>query len=596
LLCATAAPAAVAVLDVQTILAKVRQAALGRSATPAGLSLKGEKVEAQNASPTDEMLDLRSGRFRSESRDGPLIASNGYDRAAWAARAGIVSLVDLPPLAADARTDAFVRTQAWLSDHVAARYRLVGRRTEAGRSFLVVRAVPAGGAPVELWFDARTLLLARTILKGEFGDKSRTYDDYRPVGGLRWPFHSVTVDATKSRTELRWDRAEGTARPDVRRPAPAALRTITRPVTVPLSTDGVGDVSHIVVPARIAGQPVNFFFDTGGSNIMSRDAAARLRLAASGGVNVGGSGASRVEARVADVSAIEVGGIALRDQQFLVLPLPLHFARPRAGLEVDGLVGFEWLALCRIAIDYQALRMTLSPFAASPVPGAALPFTSDGEHPFVRARVDGVEGWFAIDTGDTGGVTIFQNFARQHHLFARGGSETRGSGLGGEDRERTLRARSFTIAGTTIADPIVSVPAATAGDFAGRSIAGNIGAGILSRFTLTIDSRAHTITFRPNSRLHAPFRSNHFGLTARQNGQGSFEIAAVAAGSPAATAGLTVGERIVSADGRAGDTLGLMDMIALLDREAPLALEIRPKDGPTRTVRLAPADLIGPPQ
>ncbi|HEX7957747.1 MAG TPA: hypothetical protein VF508_12425, partial [Pyrinomonadaceae bacterium] len=49
-----------------------------------------------------------------------------------------------------------------------------------GAEAFVVEATPAGGAPVRLYFDARTGLLVR---------RDRTYfEDFREVDGVRLPF------------------------------------------------------------------------------------------------------------------------------------------------------------------------------------------------------------------------------------------------------------------------------------------------------------------------------------------------------------------------------------------------------------------------
>jgi len=98
--------------------------------------------------------------------------------------------------------------------------------------------------------------------------------------------------------------------------------------------------------------------------------------------------------------------------------------------------------------------------------------------------------------------------------------------------------------------PVVDVPAALAGQFASKSIAGNMGAGILARFTVTFDYAHRTVTFVPNAHVADPFIGDRTGLSLNQPEAGFFVVLSVAPNSPAAEAGLKAGDHIVEIAGQ----------------------------------------------
>lgn len=87
-----------------------------------------------------------------------------------------------------AKTRAFI--DGWLfyfPSRFDGRGAYLGVRTAAGRAFNVVRVQPAGGAPRELWFDARTHLLGRIVERNGAKVAALRVLDYRKVGPVLLP-------------------------------------------------------------------------------------------------------------------------------------------------------------------------------------------------------------------------------------------------------------------------------------------------------------------------------------------------------------------------------------------------------------------------
>ena len=266
----------------------------------------------------------------------------------------------------------------------------------------------------------------------------------------------------------------------------------------------------------------------------------------------------------------------------MVGPLPYVAKRPQAGVVIDGLTGFEFLSEFRTTLDYAKQTLTFSRFQDHTKPkGVTEPYFSDGHDVYVEASIDGAHGLFRLDTGDHATVSVFRPFAVKHHLFEKGGAmELSAGGLGGTLPTHEFKDETFSLAGTTFTHVPVSVSDTHTGSFASRSLAGNLGTGILSRFCITFDYRAHTLTFLPNPNADAPFPLENPGLSITQNDSNELTVLSVRVGSPAEAAGIHAGDAIVAVNGASvrKQHLGVYDLQPLLYGTRSVEVTIRRGD------------------
>lgn len=591
---------------------RAADAAIGGGAfrQAAALETDGTLIEGGATGRFTQTLDVRNGHDRVHVVVGPLDVYQGFDGVQWSANNGIVTVSDLPASQAEAVTEAYLSRDAWGAPDDRAATTLVGRRTADGATYDVVRVVPAGGVGLDLWFDATTHLLGRAIVETDSGPETNLFSDYRPVGGAMLNFRELTTEADGSSTDVRVEHAKLVdALPPgaLARPAPVARGTLPPGVartTVPFRFNQ-GTSGNVVVPVSIAGKPpISVVFDSGGVNVVTPDAARRLGLAGSGGVDVAGVGTGTERATVANAGTLQIGQARLSDQQFLVLPLPYAFVHAMHDVTTDGIVGFELLASFRTTIDYAARTVTFASFDSpppAPLPGAVtLPFRSDGHTPYVQATIDGASGLFEVDTGNSGGLIVFDPFAKAHGLFATAPRVAYVSpgGIGGPVPAALVRGNEFTLAGLTIRRPMVQLANQQAGGFSSRTIAGNIGADILQRYTVTFDYRARTVTFAPNGQSMPEFPTDRTGLSLNQHDPAAVDVIGVAPNSPAAAAGVGVGDEILAVNGKPVAQYTDAELSSAIHGLAgrTLRLTLRkagtPPNGPTVEVRLTPRDLL----
>jgi hypothetical protein len=584
----------------RALFARERAASGGAAwRTVVALRTTGTITQGGAASPFTSLVDPRSGWSTQTTTVGSLVDVSGYDGLVWDFQGGPVMQQTLPGLVADNLTQAYIARDGWWNAADPAAMTPLGAQGPRDG----VRVVPRGGSAVDVWFDRRSGLIARLVAHADTGPVTTTLDDYRTVGDVILPYRSDSIDATGAET-LQVARTivplAQVAAHLFARPQPRSSGTISGapPAIVPFVLSG--RPGAIIVTIRAGGRSLPVMFDSGGANFFVPAGARRLALRGAGGLSVGGVGNASENAQIAAVPVLALGAAVLHDQHAILAPLPYAFIHQSRTVDAYGLVGAEFLGAFRTSFDFIGLRARFAPFTArapQPAGAAVLPVLSDGQHAYVRATIDGASGLFLLDTGDSGDITVFRRFANARGLFRGAGLPYLSvGGVGGHLAYHRYRAKSFSLGGATLNAPPVTISDATAGSFASRSVAGNIGLRIIARYGITFDLRAQTVTLVPNARVHAPFLSDRTGMSLDQPSPATFAVLSVVPGSPAAQAGLVPGTIITAINGTsiARAHLGLDDVQPFTTGARPYTLTVR-ANGAAQTLMIRPRTLLPAP-
>ena len=566
-------------------LFQAEKAAVGGEAWKrvAAIRFSGKMIAGGAPGTFTELIDHRNGHSLLVVDTGSLHNESGFDGAIWNKQNGMVTIADLPALLADAETQAFVNRDGWWNPSDVSAMKLLPSQMEAGTSVDRIQVNSAKGTSAEVWLDSKTHRIVRIVAHADAGDQTTDYSDWRQTGGVWLPFRQAQTDERGATTTFEMSSVsveekllpEALARP-VSQPHGTMGNAMSSSVGFRLTGGGRG---HIIVPATINGKTATLLFDSGAANYLPTETARRFGLVVSGGVNLGGVGNGSTTGGFAMVNEISIGSASLHDEAVMVGPLPYVAKRPQAGVVIDGLTGFEFLSEFRTTLDYAKHSLTFSRFQDEPKPrGVTEPYFSDGHDIYVEASIDGAHGLFRLDTGDHATVSVFRPFAVKHHLFEKGGTKVLSAGgLGGTLPTHEFTDETFVLAGTTFTRVPVSVSDTHTGSFASRSLAGNLGTGILSRFCIIFDYRAHTLTFLPNPNADAPFPLKNPGLSITQNDANELTVLSVRAGSQAETAGIRAGDAIVAVNGASVPKkhLGVYDLQPLLYGTRSVELTIR---------------------
>lgn len=343
-----------------------------------------------------------------------------------------------------------------------------------------------------------------------------------------------------------------------------------------------------IVDVRLDGHgPYRFIFDTGASaNLVSPEVARALGLRVTARGEESGTGEKSLPTGAATVGVVELGRLRLLAQPFLVLSM--EDMPPVFGAErVDGVIGQSVLTRVVTTVDYEFERLVFTERAAFRAPrvAAAVPFRAGGPLPEVAASLDGVAGWFGLDTGARSSLLLLSAFVEGHHLRERYEPRLEGItgwGLGGPIRSQLARARQFDLGPYRIERPLVRLSLQRSGMLATGSTAGLVGPDILGQFTLTFDYADTTVYLQKNSRFGLPITYDRSGMWIVPDSAG-FQALDVIPGGPADQAGVRKGDVLEGVDGKPAKNLLLPDVRDSL-RRSPVGtrvrLRIRRQDAP----------------
>ncbi len=354
--------------------------------------------------------------------------------------------------------------------------------------------------------------------------------------------------------------------------------------------------NHIYLMGSVNGSPPRrFLMDTGGINLLTRKAAADLSLTVEGEFHAGGAGEGSTRVGMTKLDRFELGGVKLMSPLFAVIPLPSIVQAE--GVEFSGIIGYEIFRRFVVTIDYASETVTLTrPEAYQLGPGTRIPFRLDGRTPIVDGSIDGIGGVFSIDTGSRTTLDLHAPFVAEHNLMERLEPKLKtmtGFGVGGGVHSWLSPNHRLTLGPMVIASVLTELTAQKKGAFTNRYLAGNVGAGVLKRFTVTFHYREKFLLLEKNAKFDQPdpFDRSGMWLNAVED---TFQVVEVVPEGPASEAGLFPGDRIVAVDGQRVSSLSLPALRERLRTEpvgTTIRLSIESSNG-TSDVMLVLRDLL----
>jgi predicted aspartyl protease len=520
--------------------------------------------------------------FRSEISLGFFNVKQGYDgERIWRIdQNGMLIYVQDPESIQDQVTTCLIDSYRYLFSGDTHTARIAGTDTIDGTRCNVVELIPDGGTPCSLHLDAETHLLKHLSMETRSGPISETYDDYRRVNGVMFPFRVRMSQVSLNQTiEVRTASISVNEKVDpvLFVPPPETANDYT--FTQGHSAEMIPFTSyerHIYLPVRIVGyqEELMFMLDSGASmTVIDSTLAARMELPL-GERLVGAGAGGMADFHMTRVPGFSIEGVSFAEQTVIAYPIS-DIIRRFADVEIGGILGYDFLSRFVTRIDFERNLISLiepDSFVASDTVVAldaplkhnvfSLACTLDGRY----------GGTFLIDTG-AGNSILQKRFADEHNITGnRRNIEISIIGAGGEDSAHLAVFDSFTIGGFTIEDPVFALSASERGVGAFADISGIVGNDILNRFTVTLDYANQKVYLARNNLFGRPFTKDRSGIMLERGKDGSYRIYSVIPGSPAEEAGLAKGDVILSVDGREASSFENLEELRELfrDREEPV--------------------------
>lgn len=292
-------------------------------------------------------------------------------------------------------------------------------------------------------------------------------------------------------------------------------------------------------------ESLRLILDTGaGVNVLTPEAAARLGLKLTD-APFAVSGATVTKAKVGQIEKLSLGKVNLVGS-FVVVPLP-------AALGCDGILGGPFFEKFTATIDGFREKLTLAPPKSKKLAGPVQRLRLVGGIPQVYGTVEGVGGWFRLDTGADDALTLFPGFVERHKLrekFPKRIETVVGRGVGGLLTGELVKISRLTLGAHTFGGFIADLSTQTEGTFADNDAAGNLGNTLLRRFILTLDYQGKQAQLLRAPGFGDPFPTNRSGLGIDYE-SGKASVLAVLPNSPAADAKLQPGDIVLTVESEA---------------------------------------------
>lgn len=382
------------------------------------------------------------------------------------------------------RTEDFVDEEQFVSQPQYDKF--LGRIDLAdGRSTYAIEVSPPGGLTETVALDTRTLMIDRISYDDDDGVSTTDYYDYKIFAGALVAQREIdsngdhAYDLQRFAEHIVVDRKLDA---DVfALPTNMQIQT-TGPVTVPLDEHE----RHYYTRVRIRGHEYNFLVDTGAQSVvLDTHVAAQLGLRPQGHLEVSGTKRTGGMGIAALEGGLEIGPAKLPVRMVTILDL----RNVTGAFQADGVLGFPFFASAEVTFDAAGHTMTFGKPGTLHPHGEAFPVDVDRQLIEMQGKVNGVEGRFVVDTGNSGELLLFSPFMKTHPnlLPAEERRFANSYGIGGAAQALFAIVDELDFGSYRFFNRYSNIMLAQQGAFADRFDAGNIGMGVLRNLVLTLD-------------------------------------------------------------------------------------------------------------
>ena len=221
--------------------------------------------------------------------------------------------------------------------------------------------------------------------------------------------------------------------------------------------------------------------------------------------------AERYLQKLVKVDTVKIGDLTMSDQWFAVVDAPV--TQDQDGIFVGGLL----VQNLPIRVDFEKQEITFYSRQGFTYTGhgtEVLIQPQDGAL-LAQATVDGLDGLFGIDTGDSYSLSLYAPFVAQHKLVQHYHAKIQGyagAGFAGPDHGFYTRADTLQLGDFEVIRPVTVLSTDTLGAESSTTVAGNIGLRILRDFNIVFDGPHGKMYLEKNANYGKPDVFNRAGL------------------------------------------------------------------------------------
>ncbi|UCE17190.1 MAG: aspartyl protease family protein [Gemmatimonadota bacterium] len=428
---------------------------------------------------------------------------------------------------------------------------------------------------IRQYMNVNTFMLEKSVVKEPDVERHTRFLDYREVNGLKRSFRQeMEILPIGQKMTIQLTRFEGhiEIEPSVFEPPGEDVkdyRFIDGESAENVPFKFLAD--HIFISVNVKGKERLWILDSGASiSVVDSAFAAELGLKAEGDIKGVGAG-NTLQVSFVDLPPFRIEGIEFSEQKAASAGFLKPYAHRHFGLEVVGILGYDFLSRFVTRIDYASETLSFYESDAFEYRGKGVVLEAPlmGNTFSLPVTVDGtLSGTWSLDLG-AGGVSFHYPFAEEHDLLTLKGIDGLGFGAGGESGKRTVQFEAIEWAGFTIRNPLISMPLEQGeGAFRRRELTGNLGNSLFRHFVLYLDYERQQVIIERGDNFEHVFPRDKSGLQLVLREDEDVEVVFVAQDTPAAKAGFQKGDIITAINSIETKYLGgLLAVRDLLSKE-----------------------------
>lgn len=316
----------------------------------------------------------------------------------------------------------------------------------------------------------------------------------------------------------------------------------------------------IIIKLTINGKgPFNFILDSGVGLMLITDPKLvdSIDITNKHTIKIAGLGKGRdYEAYITPPLDVGIPGLTSYDVVAAILKTDHFGLSGYAGIPIHGLIGYEFFNNLVVKVNFtDSILFVSKPKRARFFgKGARIPITIENRKAYLHSKVVFPNGKksdekLVFDLG-AGHPLMLDNEIKKHGMPDKFIAASLGVGLTGPIDGFISRLKEVDIGKFRLKDVLVSLPVDSEQTMTeGEKRDGNLGIGILRRFTLIVDYPDSAIYLKPNDAIDDPFEHDMSGLEYYAGGEGGtydhLIVSRVEQGSPADAIGMEPGDEIV---------------------------------------------------
>jgi hypothetical protein len=281
----------------------------------------------------------------------------------------------------------------------------------------------------------------------------------------------------------------------------------------------------VIIPLKINNKgPFNFILDTGVGFMLITDPAMvdSISLTSKRTIKITGLGEGvAYEAYVTPPLAIDITGLTSYDVATTILKTDHFNLSNFVGIPIKGLLGYEFFNNLAVKLNFMDSTLTVyRPHDARLFrKGTKIPLAVEAHKPYLQALVALPNGIIqqcklVVDIG-AGHPVSLENMIKRHGLPQKFISANLGVGLAGPISGFVSRIDEIDLGKYKVKDVITAFPNdydSTTMKYLTVARDGNLGIGILKRFTVIFDYQENALYLKPNANFHEPFEHDMSGI------------------------------------------------------------------------------------